>query len=91
MYNKKKYKTTIYNKLLGSLIKSGKKQKVKKLLDDVLKKVSLELKLPIDLVLIRILCNLDCFIESKMIKVRKNSYVIPFPLSSKRQTFLKVK
>ena len=86
----KKYKT-IYKSFLGSLIKKGQKQKTKVILDTSLRDASKLLNIPVDLVLVKLLSNLNCFVESKTIKVRKNSYVIPFPLKSKRQNFLKLK
>lgn len=86
----KGYKT-IYKSFLGSLTKKGKKQFIKIVLDRALLKVSSELKSPVDLLLTKLFLNLSCFVESKVINVRKNSYVIPFPLRSKRQNFLKIK
>lgn len=86
----KNYKT-IYKSFLGSLIKKGQKQKTKLILDSSLKETSNLLKAPVDLVLVKLLLNLNCFVESKIINVRKNRYIIPFPLRSKRQNFLKLK
>lgn len=86
----KKYKT-IYKSFLGSLIKRGQKQKTKVILDNSLREASKLLNIPVDLVLVKLMLNLNCFVESKTIKVRKNSYIIPFPLRSKRQNFLKLK
>lgn len=86
----KNYKT-IYKSFLGMLIKKGQKQKTKLFLDTALKEASKILNLPIDLVLVKLFLNLSCFVESKTITVRKNSYIIPFPLKARRQNFLKFK
>ena len=47
--------------------------------------------MPIHLILKKIFSNLNCFLEVKKIKIRKTIHVVPFPLTSQRQDFLKIK
>lgn len=84
-------KKTIYSKLLGSLTKKGKKNHAKRILDDSFRSVSKNLNIPIDLVLVKVFSRLHCFLEIKKRKLGKNTHIIPFPVTSKRQLFLKIK
>lgn len=84
-------KKATYSQFLGALMKNGKKVAAKRILDESLKKVSLRLKLPMESVLVKALSKLSCVVETKKVKLRKRIYFIPFPLTSKRQKFLKIK
>jgi ribosomal protein S7 len=81
----------IYTKFLGSLIKKGNKIAAKRILDTSFIKVSTKHKIPVHLILNKIFSKLDCFLEIKKIRIRKNVHIVPFPLNSKRQNFLKIK
>jgi len=82
---------SIYTKFLGSLIKKGNKVAAKRILDSSFVKVSAKNKIPVYLILNKIFSKLDCFLEIKKIKIRKNLHIVPFPLNSRRQDFLKIK
>jgi len=82
---------TFYNKFLGSLIKNGNKSAAKRILDKSLEIVSERSKILPSMVLRKIFPKLHCYLEIKKIKIRKNIHIVPFPLTSKRQNFLKVK
>jgi ribosomal protein S7 len=81
----------IYSKFLGSLTKNGKKTVAKKLLDFSFIKVSKKENIPAHLILSKALLKLNFFLEIKKIKIRKNTHLVPFPLTTRRQDFLKVK
>lgn len=82
---------TFYNKFLGSLIKNGNKVAAKSILDKSLQIVAEHIKIQPFFILRKIFPKLHCFLEIKRIKIRKNTHVVPFPLTSKRQNFLKIK
>jgi len=82
---------TFYNKFLGSLIKNGNKSAAKRILDKSLEIVSERSKILPSMVLRKIFPKLHCYLEIKKIKIRKNTHIVPYPLTSKRQNFLKVK
>jgi ribosomal protein S7 len=81
----------IYSKFLGSLTKNGKKTTAKRLLDLSFIKVSKKENIPAHLILSKVLLKLNFFLEIKKIKIRKNVHLVPFPLTTRRQDFLKVK
>lgn len=83
--------TTFYTKFLGSLIKNGNKSAAKKILDSSLRIVSDQTRIRPFFVLRKIFPKLHCYLEIKQIKIRKNTHIVPFPLTSKRQSFLKIK
>jgi len=82
---------TFYNKFLGSLIKNGNKSAAKRILDKSLEIVSERTRITPSFVLRKIFPKLHCYLEIKKIKIRKNIHIVPFPLTSKRQNFLKIK
>ena len=82
---------TFYNKFLGSLIKNGNKPAAKRILDKSLEIVSERTRISPSFVLRKIFPKLHCYLEIKKIKIRKNIHIVPFPLTSKRQNFLKIK
>ena len=82
---------TFYNKFLGSLIKNGNKSAAKRILDKSLEIVSERTRIRPSFVLRKIFPKLHCYLEIKKIKIRKNIHIVPFPLTSKRQNFLKIK
>jgi ribosomal protein S7 len=82
---------TFYNKFLGSLIKNGNKSAAKRILDKSLEIVSERTKIDSFMILRKIFPKLHCYLEIKKMKIRKNIHIVPFPLTSKRQNFLKIK
>lgn len=82
---------TIYTKFLGSLIKKGNKIAAKNVLDNSFIQISKTNKYPAHLVLRKVFSKLNCYLEIKKIKIRKKIHFVPFPLTSARQDFLKIK
>jgi ribosomal protein S7 len=81
----------IYFKFLGSLTKRGNKVKAKRLLDKALIKSSEKNGMPSYLIVHQTFSKLQSFLEIKKIKIRKNVHLVPFPLTRKRQDFLRIK
>ena len=79
---------TIYSNLLGSFTKKGKKAKARSILTRSLNKVSHSLKIPVYKVYRQLSKKLSNLVELKTIKVKRNTYIVPFPLNQSRRRFL---
>lgn len=84
-------KKSLYDKLLGFLIKKGKKTTAKNVLENVLSSVSKTIKIPKNLILLHLFIKLNTFVETKSVKIRNRSFIVPFSLSLKRRSFLIIK
>jgi len=84
-------KKTLYTKLLGFLIKNGKKKKAKSILDKAFLSISAKTGLSISYILLKVFLNLNTFVEARTIKVKRSSYIVPFSLSLKRRSYLIIK
>jgi ribosomal protein S7 len=73
-----------YLKFLGFLIKNGKKSKAKKILDNIFRALFYPSKRN-KKVFKKLFLKLNIFIEVKIVKVRKRSYTVPFPIKFKRR------
>jgi len=89
--NKNKKKLHLYNKLVGSIFKNGKRSKGKCVFDFALFSVVQKLKIPFNQLLLKIFLKLNSYIEIKSIKIRKKTHFIPFPTNYKRRIYLAVK
>lgn len=87
---KPEYKN-VYTKFLGSLIKKGNKNAAKHILDNSFIKVSQKHKTPLHRVFSKIFSKLTCRLEMKTVRMRRNTHLVPFPIRSGRQDFLKIK
>jgi len=88
---KMKKNSNIYNVLLGCLTKQGKKNVAKNILNDVFNKVIFGTKKSSSYIMKTIIAKLDSIIEVKSVKIRKNTFLVPTPVSSKRRNYLIVK
>jgi ribosomal protein S7 len=84
-------KKTLYSKLLGFLIKKGKKKKAKNILDKAFLNISSKTGLSISYILLKVFLNLNTFVEARTIRIKRSSYVVPFSLSLKRRSYLIIK
>lgn len=80
--------SSIYLKLLGFLIKKGKKKIAKDILDKALILVSKETRVAPVLVLLKVFSKLNTFIEIKKVNFRKRSHIVPFVIDYERRTYL---
>ena len=81
----------IYNKLVGFLIKKGKKTKAKKILNKVFLFLSKKTKKSSLFILFKFFFNLNIYVEAKILKIRKSKFVVPFVIGFKRRIFLVLK
>jgi ribosomal protein S7 len=81
----------LYKKFLGFLIKKGNIFKAKKVLDLTFSIVSKKTKLSTHLALATLFRKLNSFVEVKKVRVRRRFVLVPFPICSKRRSYLIVK
>lgn len=84
-------KKSVYDNFLGFLTKDGKKKKAKGIVDTAFLKISKELKVPVHLILIRIFLKLNCFVETKKIRIKRSTHIVPFSITFKRKYYLVIK
>jgi len=84
-------KNLFYAKFLGVLMKKGKKTSAKKILDNVLVKVSRKTGLSVNLILYKVFFKLNTFVEIRRIRFRRSSYIVPFSIPFSRRIFLVLK
>lgn len=84
-------KKTIYDSFLGFLTKRGNKAIAKNLVDSAFLKAAKVLNIPTHILLFRVFSNLNSSVEAKRIKYRRGSYIVPFPTSRQRRTYLVIK
>lgn len=80
--------SSIYNNLLGNIIKRGKKVKAKKILNISIETVSSRLNTNSYILLQRLAQKIGSLVELRKIKIRKNVHIVPFPVKSYRRKFL---
>jgi hypothetical protein len=81
-----------YNTFLGLLIKNGDRVSAKKLLDKAFVLTLKAVKIPFNLIILKIILLLNTFVEVKQLKkYKKFSYQVSFPISLKRKLYLYVK
>ena len=84
-------KTNLYNKLLGFLIKKGNKLKAKKIIDTAFLQVSKKTGHSLSFLLFKLFYKLNIFVESKTIRVKRSSFIVPFSINLKRRSYLIIK
>ena len=84
-------KNLFYAKFLGVLMKKGKKTSAKRILDNVLVKVSRKTGLSVNLILYKVFFKLYTFVEIRRIRFSRSSYIVPFSIPFSRRIFLILK
>jgi len=88
---KNNYNYSLYQVLLGYINKKGKKVKAKKILDTAFQKVFEQTQMLPSNALKVITTKLGSIIDVKVIKVRKNTHVVPFAVKMYRADYLLAK
>jgi len=91
LQNKISLKINLYNKLLGFLIKKGNKIKAKKIIDSAFLEVSKKTGHSLSFLLFKLFFKLNIFVESKTIRVKRSSFIVPFSINLKRRSYLIIK
>jgi small subunit ribosomal protein S7 len=81
----------LYNKLLGFLVKKGKKNKAKNVLDNAFSIVSEKTGYSMAYILFKVFLKLNVFVEAKTVRVKRRSHIVPFSLNLKRRSYLIIK
>jgi ribosomal protein S7 len=82
----------IYINFLGFLTKKGNKVTAKKILDEAFLDVSLKTNQPVHILLIKVFLKLNSFVETKKIKFKRSTHIVPFVITSfKRKSYLIIK
>jgi small subunit ribosomal protein S7 len=81
-------KKNLYTTIVGQLTKKGKKIKATKILDKSLFNISIKTGLSITKVFQLLSKKLGTVVETKVVRLRKNVHIIPFPLNNSRRYYL---
>ena len=84
-------KNILYNKFLGLLIKKGNKIKAKKILNSALNLASKKSGYSYSFLLLNIFSKLNIIVESKTVNFKRRTFIVPFPISLKRRSYLGIK
>jgi small subunit ribosomal protein S7 len=87
-YKIKTKNDALFKKFVGLITKKGHKIRAKKIFLNVLLNVKKELKVPTNIVLLKMFIFLKTSVESKKIRVRRTFHLVPFPINKNRKTFL---
>lgn len=84
-------KKTLYSKFLGYLTKKGNVVVAQKTLRQVLLKVSKATNIQTHFILSKVFTKLNIFVETKKVKIKRGSHVVPFAISFNRKIYLIIK
>jgi len=87
----KKVDLLLYSKLVGMLIKKGKRIGIKKSVDSAFVKLSKTLNLSISFIFYKLFTHLNTFVEVKQFKKYQKITFIPFSVTTKRRYYLVIK
>jgi len=82
---------TIYAKILGFLIKKGKKSVAKKTLDNAFVITAKKTGLSLHYLLLKVFSKLNTFVEIRKLRIRRRAYFVPFSINVKRRSYLAIK
>jgi ribosomal protein S7 len=82
---------TFYSQLLKYFIKNGKKSVAKKVVTNMLLKLSALLNERFSIILKKLILSLNVFIELKNVRMKKHSSFVPFPINANRRLYLIIK
>lgn len=81
----------LYSKFLGFLIKKGKINNAKKILDETFFLVSKKTGYSMEVALLKLFLMLNSYVEVKKVKLRRRSFLVPFSINLKRRSYLIVR
>jgi small subunit ribosomal protein S7 len=86
-----KKNNNIHKVFLGCITKKGKKIVAQQILNNAFAKVSSVTKYSSFRVMKSMVSKLDSIVEVKSVRIRKNTFLVPTPVNSKRRNYLIVK
>jgi ribosomal protein S7 len=81
----------LYQRLLGLFIKKGKKSTIKYKIDQAFFKLCLRTKKPFFYLLNKFFSKLNVFVETRILKVRRSRFIVPFSINYSRRVHLILK
>ena len=78
----------VYNKLIGILTKKGKKSIATNILNKTLMLLQKDLKISANYIILKIINRLKVSIESKKVRIKQSTHLLPLPIKLKRKVFL---
>ena len=84
-------KKTLYNKLVGFILKKGDKNRSLKIVNDAFFKVSTNTNLSMHIIVLQLFLKLNSFVEVKKVRVKRSFHLVPFQITLKRRSYLIVK
>ena len=81
----------IYKKLVGYLIKNGKKLRAKRIVTRTLILLKRRIKRSVFFMLYKLFNKLNIAIEAKTLKIKRSKYIVPFTISFQRRVYLILK
>jgi len=82
---------TIYTNFLGFLTKNGNKLAAKKIIDEAFLETSRQVNFPLHLILVKVFSKINSFVETKKIRIKRSTHIVPFGVTSKRRFYLVIK
>lgn len=79
---------TLYSNFVNSFIKKGKIKQAKLIVDSTFLTLSKKYNISSNNLVIRIFKKLRIFIETKKVRIKRRTYVIPFPVGLNRRRYL---
>jgi small subunit ribosomal protein S7 len=78
----------LYDRLVGLIIKDGKKLKAQKIVDTAFFKMQKQTNLHTNTALSQLITKLQLFVETRSIRVRRTFHLVPLPVNEKRKFYL---
>jgi|TARA_B110000902_G_C13825520_1_gene405371 small subunit ribosomal protein S7 len=91
MQKKNLKKKNLHNKMVGFFIKKGKKSVATQIVNDAFLKVSKKTGLPMHQIFLQIFLKLNSFVETKKVRIRRSTHLVPFSITLKRRSYLILK
>jgi ribosomal protein S7 len=80
-----------YKRFIGLFIKKGKKSIIIKIISNIFIQLCKKFKLSFIFLMHTIFLTLNIFVESKSVKIKRRTFIVPFTINFKRRMYLCIK
>ena len=91
MQKKNLHNKNLHSKMIGFFIKKGKKSVATQIVNDAFFKVSKKTNLPMHQIFLHVFLKLNSFVETKKVRIRRSTHLVPFAITLKRRSYLIIK
>jgi small subunit ribosomal protein S7 len=84
-------KKNLHTKMVGFFIKKGKKTIATQIVNDAFLIVSKKTGLPMHQIFLQLFLKLNSFVETKKVRIRRSTHLVPFAITLKRRSYLIIK